>query len=86
MNHTTKEQLVLDRTIGVLYPSSLDCLGGHKGPKELTFYEEYDDDRSYLMIVQRCGHCHLPTGYETYANNDNTERFYAGKDPVAQND
>lgn len=66
------------------YPKVTDCSHGHIGETVLTFFEEPADDRTYLMVVARCGHCNMPNGADDYADQNNQERFYAGLEPVAQ--
>lgn len=66
------------------YPKSVDCGDGHIGETELVFYRELDDDRYNVLVIGRCGHCDMPNGKDDYANEINTERFYAGLEPVAQ--
>lgn len=67
----------------VEYPRAPQCIDGHAQSK-LVFSLELDDDRYYVMVINRCSLCNMPMGGENYANQQNERRYYAGEEPIAQ--
>lgn len=40
--------------------SFADCAIRHLGPFKESLFDEIDDDRTYTLVILRCGHCHIP--------------------------
>lgn len=66
------------------YPNLKDCLKGHVGKPGLMWHLEMDDDRYYIMVIERCSHCFMPCGSDDYATKENEERYYKGLPPLPQ--
>lgn len=77
--------MILQDAILSVYPRALECNEGHAEPT-LVFYQEADDDRYYIMVLQRCTRCNMPVGGEDYACPENQERFYAKLEPLPQHE
>lgn len=60
----------------------LECVGGHKGPVKLEWFEELNDDRYDLLIIQRCQHCGIPAGAEDYATYEERQAHGRGEQPT----
>lgn len=58
------------------------CGTEHRGHTLLEWFEEVDDDRTYLLIIQRCSNCGIPVGAEDYATTEEREAFYRGEKPT----
>lgn len=63
------------------YPKIDDCQNGHIGKDVKCFFTEDDDDRYWIMVGSRCGHCNMPTGGDDYADSEDKERYYKGLPP-----
>lgn len=50
------------------------CAGGHLGPFSESLHDEWDDDRSYKLVVVRCEHCGIPVD-ERDATHDDIDRL-----------
>jgi hypothetical protein len=58
------------------------CINTHVGPIKLEWYEELDDDRTRLLIIQRCQNCGVPAGAEDYATAEEQEAYDMGEQPM----
>lgn len=64
------------------YPKAKDCIDGHIGGTKKTWFleDEYDHDRYYIMVVERCTHCNVAMA-EDFATKEQEKLYYAGQQP-----